>query len=189
MADLLCEMDVVAFSSLIHLNREVTQMSYVFVPMTEEHATTITATWKYPAPFDVYNYDKERETMFNRHRWGRGLFAVLNEHGNLVGELNCEFYDQNDNYLEEASDGADLWIGFGLAPQLTGQGSGAGFVTACLDFAINHFAYSGAHAYLAVAEFNHRARKAYSKAGFVEAMRHPYDSSVIWMKKELKAHH
>ena len=99
-------------------------MKFTFVPLNEVYSRIIVDSWKYEPPYDVFNYDKEEEVMFNRLRWGTFQFAVLDEAGRLVGELNTEFYDANEQYLSSWQEGATLWIGFGMRPDLTGQGLG-----------------------------------------------------------------
>ncbi len=148
-------------------------MRYRFVPMTEAYATTIVEQWKYEGEYAIYDYAHEAEHMLDPAGWGAGVFAVLDAHGELVGELSVEFFDSADHYLEydqygdaAQRSGREMWIGFGLRPDLVGQGLGPAFVTACARYAVRHFDYPGEYVRLGVAAFNERAIKAYERAGF-----------------------
>jgi ribosomal-protein-alanine N-acetyltransferase len=148
-------------------------MNYTFVPMNKEYATTIVTSWKYENEYSIYDYSNEAEHMLDSEGWGRGIFAVLDQEGDLVGELSIEFLDEQGHYPEyhdyenEALvNQRELWIGFGLRPALIGQGHGAGFVIACVEYAVRQCRYRGEYARLGVATFNQRAIKTYTKAGF-----------------------
>ena len=111
--------------------------------------------------------------MLDSEAWGRGIFAVLSPESELIGELSIEFFDEEDNYTEYSDFGNEalinqrkLWIGFGLRPDLVGQGQGAGFVSVCAEYAVKQSRYRGDYVRLGVAKFNQRAIKAYEKAGF-----------------------
>ncbi len=148
-------------------------MTCVFVAMNHEYATRIVDGWKYANEYAIYDYANEADHMLDSEAWGRGIFAVLNPAGDLMGELSIEFWDQQGQYTEYAdfADEAlinqrDLWVGFGLRPDQVGQGYGADFVKACVEFAVRQCRYRGEYARLGVAEFNQRAIRAYEKAGF-----------------------
>jgi len=148
-------------------------MTYTFVPMNQDYAAAMVDTWKHDGEYAIYDYANEAEHILDSSGWGRGIFAVLGDDGDLVGELSIEFLDENDQYTdyEEYGDEAlinsrQMWIGFGLRPDLIGRGLGAGFVSACVDFAVEHCRYQGEYARLGVALFNQRAIKVYERAGF-----------------------
>jgi ribosomal-protein-alanine N-acetyltransferase len=147
-------------------------MKYNFVPMTNKFARTMIAAWKYDDQYAIYDYDLKAAHILNAKKWGQGVFAVLDQQGELVGELTTEFFDQNGDYIAyndlsaaKLRD-AEMWIGFGLKPQLTGQGLGAGFVTACVEFSLERYGYQGKYVKLGVAAFNQRAIKVYERVGF-----------------------
>ena len=73
---------------------------------------------------------------------------------------------QYDDLDDETLNRAELWIGFGLKPELTGIGLGYGFVSACVEFAVTHSDYKGEYIRLGVAIFNKRAIKVYERVGF-----------------------
>jgi len=148
-------------------------MKTTFVPMTREYASRIVETWKYDNEYSIYDYSNEADHMLDEQAWGRGIFAVLDQEGILVGELSIEFFDQEGKYIEfhdldneSLINECEMWIGFGLRPDMVGQGLGFEFVTACAAYAIQKFRYQGEYIRLGVATFNQRAIKTYEKAGF-----------------------
>lgn len=150
-------------------------MNYTFVPMNREYASTIVDTWKYEKEYSIYDYSNEADHMLDEEGWGRGIFAVLNQEGELIGELSIEFFDEQGQYTDfrDFDDEAllnerELWIGFGLRPDLVGQGFGVKFVPACVEHATRNYRYHGEYIRLGVATFNQRVIKAYKKAGFQE---------------------
>ncbi len=148
-------------------------MIYSFVPMNREYATRIVDTWKYPGEYSIYDYSNEADHMLDSEGWGSGLFAVLDQDGELIGELSLEFYDKEGNYTDftrftdmDLINQRELWIGFGLRPDLTGRGLGGEFVSACGEYAVRQTRFNGEYIRLGVAKFNQRAIKAYENAGF-----------------------
>jgi len=154
-------------------------MRFHFLPMTSEYAGRI-LTWKYPPPYDLYDYDKAAEHILDSAGWGKTLFAALDETGALAGELTLGFLDRAGEWvsLEDMQagrlDGCILWVGFGLRPGLTGHGLGLSFVNACTGFAAQfarkQYGYQGRYIGLGVYQFNQRAIKVYERAGFVKFM-------------------
>jgi ribosomal-protein-alanine N-acetyltransferase len=176
-------------------------MEYVFVPMTQDYADAIVAEWKYGDAYSIYDYSNEADHILDQTAWGAGLFAVLDRTGELVGELSVEFLDANGDYTEYEQFGdtaliksRQMWIGFGLRPDLVGRGLGTDFVKSCVHHAVEHHAYQGMSVRLGVAAFNKRAIKVYERAGF-EA----YDEAVgeiagqefdcVYMRKRLVSGH
>jgi ribosomal-protein-alanine N-acetyltransferase len=174
-------------------------MDYTFVPMDGSYARTIVDTWAYGGEYAIYDYRHEAEHMLDPSGWGRGVFAILDHAGTLVGELSIEFFDDRDRPLEYEGFGDDvqinsreMWIGFGLRPDLVGQGLGVGFVEACVEFAVAQTGYRGQAVRLGVANFNERAIRVYERAGFRsfdrargEIAGRPFDC--IYMRKNLEA--
>ena len=172
-------------------------MNYTFVPMNKEYAATIVDTWKYEDEYSIYDYSNEAEHMLDSDGWGRGIFAVLGPAGDLVGELSIEFFDEQGHYTEYRDYGdesvinqRELWIGFGLRPDLVGRGHGAEFVAACVEYAVRQRRYRGEYVRLGVATFNLRAIKAYEKTGF-QAFDHTVGNisdktfECVYMRKKL----
>lgn len=124
------------------------------------------------------------------------MFAVLDQDDELVGEPTTEFFDVDDEYIEPEEvdarrlEDAEMWIGFGLRPDLTGRGLGTGFATACVEFAHRRHDYTGDYVRLAVAPFNKRAISVYKRAGFQlqEKVAQEIDGKqveILWMRKRL----
>lgn len=156
-------------------------MNYTFVPMNQEYASTIVDTWKYKKEYSIYDYSNEADHMLDEEAWGRGIFAVLNDEKDLIGELSIEFYDaqgQTTEYFHfddvALVNGRELWLGFGLRPDLVGRGLGVEFVLACVEYAIQKYHYRGEYVGLGVATFNQRAVKTYERAGF-QTFKHTVD--------------
>jgi ribosomal-protein-alanine N-acetyltransferase len=148
-------------------------MKYTYIPMNQKYASAIVETWKYPGEHAIYDYSNEAEHILDEEGWGRGIFAVLDPEGDLIGELSIEFFDADGQHTayrdfvdEELINARELWIGFGLRPDLVGKGHGGGFVSACVEYAAQKYRYRGEYVRLGVAKFNQRAVKAYQKAGF-----------------------
>ncbi len=147
-------------------------MNYYFVPMNEVYAQEIVTHWVYGGEYAIHDYVHEADHMLDGTSWGKGLFAVLNDDGDLVGELTTEFFDADDvcvaydDFNPQTLNAAEMWLGFGLKPALTGRGLGAAFVAACIDFAVRTHCYAGEAVRLGVPASNTRAIKVYQRVGF-----------------------
>ncbi|KAF9116793.1 hypothetical protein BGX30_005835, partial [Mortierella sp. GBA39] len=134
-------------------------------PMTREAAARI-STWRYPAPYDFYSMAADEEDILELMN---GDYAAASDSaGNLVG-----FYCTGNSARVAGGYGAGLYeddtcvdYGLGMNPELTGQGAGLDFVKAGMAYVSDKFPGKGIR--LAVAKFNQRAAKVYSKAGFRE---------------------
>lgn len=177
-------------------------MIFKFVAMNGDYAREMINNWRYEGEFSIYDYVNEEECLLEDKNWGATRFAVLNEDEALVGELTIEFFrevdknSENDGYvdIQTVKDNPDkvyqMWIGFGLKPNLTGRGIGKEFIPECVNYAVKCYNYKGDYVRLGVAEFNKRAIKTYERVGFKvfdiyngeiagEKM------NIIWMKKSL----
>ena len=142
-------------------------MSLHFEPMDEAAARAI-HTWRYEPPYDVYDLaagpaeDLVRAFVDPQNAY----HAIRDEGGELVGYC-CFGPDARvpgGDYERQALD-----VGLGVRPDLTGQGRGAGFVQAVLDFAESRWAPAAFR--VTVAEFNRRARRVWEQAGFRQVQR------------------
>ena len=150
-------------------------MQFHITPMTHEQARAILA-WTYDGPYSIYNYYKSTSHLLDPARWGKTLFAVLDENSQLAGELTVGFLTPSGEWTSQAAveagqiEGCTLWIGFGMRPALTGQGLGLAFVETCSAFAAvfarKRYHYAGDYIGLNVYQFNQRAIKVYERAGF-----------------------
>jgi ribosomal-protein-alanine N-acetyltransferase len=146
--------------------------------MTAEDARAI-ASWRYPEPYDFYDWDRDPgdlAQLLDPAGWGVRYFVADDEHDHeLAGFFE---FTVTDDVVE---------IGLGLRPDLTGQGLGAPFVAAGIEFAEQRFS-PRAYA-LAVAAFNRRAIAVYERAGFRETRRYPHFTAgalheFVWMTRD-----
>ena len=137
-------------------------VSYDFYPMNETSAR-IVATWRYPAPYDIYDTppDAVEEAVQGFLDPQYAYHALTNEGEELVAYC-CFGLDARVPGGDYGFDALD--IGMGVRPDLTGQGRGAGFVRAVLAFAQD--AYAPVAFRVTVAEFNERAQRVWKKADF-----------------------
>lgn len=150
---------------------------YVFSPMTDAVAETID-DWSYPAPYDFYDLSadpEDRELFLDPDSWPDRKYAVRDSGAErtLVGFVSLTTEgDENGNGDDDTNDSAtveSVELGLGMAPERTGDGEGANFVTAALAFAQGTFDPS--EVTLGVAAFNERAIRVYEQVGFVETGR------------------
>ena len=134
-------------------------------PVTEDDVRTF-ATWRYPAPYDVYDIDEEPDTAVAYFLDPAVGCHVLLEEGELVGF--CTFgHDARvpgGDYSLPALD-----IGMGIAPERTGQGRGGGYVAAVLEHA--RATNPNVPFRVTIAANNERALRVWQGAGF-EAKEH-----------------
>lgn len=130
-------------------------MSYHFQPMTPDHAHAI-VEWRYPGEYAFYNMDEDpddlREFLDNKAWEPDTKFSVTDNSGTLVGFFE---FIRHEDMIE---------IGFGLRPDMTGNGHGESFVRAGLAFAVKRF--NPRRVRVAVATFNKRAITVYERMGF-----------------------
>ena len=130
-------------------------MEFAFKPLAADEAVSI-SVWHYDAPYAFYDWQSDPDDLaelLDPANWPERYYAVVDEHGALVGFLHC------------TPDNDTVEIGLGLRPDLTGRGLGAAFVQAGLDFARQR--YAPRRFTLRVATFNRRAISVYERAGFV----------------------
>jgi RimJ/RimL family protein N-acetyltransferase len=132
----------------------------IFSAMNEAAAREI-VRWRYDPPYDIYNIEDSDDAIQYAIDPQNGFFVMRDETGNLLGF--CSFSDDGQvsggDYRLEALD-----IGMGIHPDLTGQGRGAAYVAAVLDFARTEFA--PVRLRVTIAAFNLRAQRVWEKNGF-----------------------
>lgn len=122
-------------------------------------------TWRYGGLYTMY--DQRAELRANYLEPSFRYHSVADGNGALVG-FCC--FGADARVLGIAYDDEALDIGLGMAPALTGQGRGAVFVAAIVDFAAKHFRPTALR--LTVAAFNRRAITVYERNRFVAGQRH-----------------
>jgi ribosomal-protein-alanine N-acetyltransferase len=141
---------------------EVKCMSLTFRPLDEKSAQTI-LQWKYDVPYDIYNLassDPENTLRYLLYPQN-AFYGIYGQQGQL--EAYCSFGPDGQvpggNYSTPALD-----IGLGIRPDLTGQGHGAEYVNAVINFAYS--TYKPERFRVTIAAFNSRALRVWEKAGF-----------------------
>lgn len=139
-------------------------------PLTDRHALEI-ATWRYEFPYEWYDTsaDPRRVELFVNPARREGLRAVLDDDGGLVGFFN---------FVRE---GAEVRLGLGMRPDLTGRGLAQPFIQAGLDYARREWRPKRFR--LWVARWNERALRAYRRAGFHEVVRSEEQSRFVEMER------
>ena len=121
-------------------------------PLTKETVADI-SQWVYEAPYDAYSFKGHHdEYLLDESTWGVEQFCLACD-GIILGQVACQY------------EGNDLWVGWSMVPELTGQGSGAVFVKRCVQEIRRVKGHTG-RILLRVSARNKRAIKAYQKAGF-----------------------
>ena len=132
-------------------------MQFHFRPL-QWHDLNAIWTWQYDSPYARYNGTNLGFWPYVQHRlrlkWmGYECFAVEDEQRFLVGYFTFTKHARRT-----------VEIGLALRPDLTGRGYGLAFVEAGLAFGKQR--YSAKRFLLTVADFNRRAMKVYTRAGF-----------------------
>ncbi|WP_325034793.1 GNAT family N-acetyltransferase [Lentibacillus sp. Marseille-P4043] len=141
--------------------------------MSEKRAKEI-LKWKYVKPYDFYNNDLNDESL--QEFLENPYFAVVDQDDELFGffcvgeSAQVPIGNQVGAYNEDMID-----IGFGMKPNLTGQGNGFEFCS--LIFRCVQENYDKKDLRLTVATFNKRAIHLYGKLGFVKKMAFDTDSA------------
>lgn len=127
------------------------------VPLTPAHAVEL-STWRYPAPYDVYDMTGADPDQLLDPELG---FHALVAEGRLVGFRSFGPDGQVPGW--EYDDSA-LDTGGGLRPDLTGHGLGRHAIAAGLSFGRERFAPRAFR--VTVASFNVRALRTVESLGF-----------------------
>ncbi|MGB7537941.1 MAG: GNAT family N-acetyltransferase [Anaerolineales bacterium] len=134
-------------------------------PLIKQDALEI-AGWKYDPPYDIYDHRPEEIEKDLRYMLdpANGFFGIRAADGEVIGF--CSF-GKDAQVPGGEYDGDALDIGLGLRPDRTGQGLGPAVIGEVREFAGRM--YRPARFRVTIASFNIRARRAWEKAGFIEA--------------------
>jgi [ribosomal protein S18]-alanine N-acetyltransferase len=121
--------------------------------LTRQQRATI-AGWRYPGRYRTYDFDEP--SLLLRDHW-----AVCDDDA-LVGYC-CFGSPARVDGAEARADTLD--VGYGLAPELIGEGRGRHFVTAVLEFALERNDVDRLR--LFILEWNARSRALAAHLGFV----------------------
>ena len=125
-------------------------------PMHQSEALEIAVRWKYDGEYAFYDMTadpEDYEEIVTPEKRGDRYFSVFSG-DELIGFFCAE------------REGADIEIGLGLRPDLTGQGRGGAFLEEVLRFVRENYSFEKIR--MEVASFNQRAIKVYERAGFVK---------------------
>jgi ribosomal-protein-alanine N-acetyltransferase len=135
-----------------------TKTSWRIIPFTEKHGQEI-CVWKYPAPYDLYNWPAWEYMLKEEHEFADPALraeqyrAVVDDAGRLIG------------FVQFFPIVGVTRLGLGLRPELCGQGLGEAFVRLIVQAALQQTPDSEID--LEVLTWNERATATYKKAGFV----------------------
>jgi RimJ/RimL family protein N-acetyltransferase len=134
---------------------------YRIFPLTNDQALKI-VTWQYDPPYEIYSLAPEdlNGLLNPDYRYHQ----VLDEQDSLVGYCCFGLDAQVPGGEYSRGEPEVLDVGVGLAPKLTGQGLGVGFVTAILDYAWK--TYLPAIFRVTIADFNGRSLQTFLNLGF-----------------------
>lgn len=134
-----------------------------YTDMDKERAETI-ASWTYEPPYSMYSMDSDEESI--AELLNGEYFYVQDEEGALVGFIctgsSARVPGGYEAGIYDDQDAVDL--GLGLKPELTGRGTGYGFLLSALQFIEKLHGEKALR--LVVAAFNQRAINVYERAGF-----------------------
>ncbi len=124
--------------------------------MEQSEALEIADRWKYDGEYAFYNMTadpEDYEEIVTAEERGDRYFSVFDG-------------DELTGFFCVEQEGADVEIGLGLRPDLTGRGRGKVFLEEILRFVRENYSFEKIR--LDVASFNQRAVKVYERAGFVK---------------------
>jgi [ribosomal protein S18]-alanine N-acetyltransferase len=110
--------------------------------------------WQYPEPYSTYDAAGPLGS-------GLGFFAVDDNHGELVG-YGCVGAEARVPGVEEEAGTID--VGYGMRPDLVGQGRGREFVAAILAYALA--TDPNARLRMSILRWNERSRRVAEAHGF-----------------------
>ncbi len=134
---------------------------YQIIPITREKAEEI-IRWNYQTPYDIYDLSPEDlEGLMNpEYRYHH----VLDLEGELVGYCCYGMDAQVPGGDFSCGEPEVLDVGVGMHPGLTGQGLGANFVGAVLDYGA--VCYQPKVFRVTIADFNQRSLRTFQGLGF-----------------------
>ena len=137
-------------------------MKITYLP-TDEISASEFLTWKYEAPYEIYNYDPanlEKNLAYHLDP-ANNIYSMYHD-DELIGY--CSFGRDaqvpGGDYSEDALD-----IGMMIKPELTGQGMGSSYVASIIQHAKTE--YKPKKLRVTIMASNLRARRVWEKNGFV----------------------
>lgn len=139
--------------------REPNEPMFFLRTMTESDAKLI-CTWRYPTPYDVYNWKPWEEMLTHQLDFAdpaireKQYYTVTDVSGELIG------------FAQLFPMVGLTRIGLGMRPELCGQRSGQAFMTAIIQEACQRASRTSNELDLEVLTWNVRAIHVYQQAGF-----------------------
>ena len=139
-------------------------MRFNITPMTESDAQEY-VSWRYGAPFDIYNILLAAEEMRQYLAFCvdpvNEMYSIRDDSGDVVGfcvfgadaQINGGDYSQSD-----------LDVGMGVRPDHTGKGLGTEFADAVIEFAKAKHAPKALR--VTILEYNKRAQRVWERLWF-----------------------
>ncbi len=130
-------------------------MDFLFDPISDEYADAI-VSWKESdgyACYDAQGNETQLDDMLVSGEFD--FFVAKSEAGELIGFIECTFDD--DHIME---------IGCALVPEFLGQGLGCEFISACMEFVMDHFEYEKRMIKTLLKPGDTHAIKVYERVGF-----------------------
>lgn len=124
--------------------------------MRQSEALEIADRWKYDGEYAFYDMTadpEDYEELVTPEKRGDRYFSVFDG-------------DELTGFFCVEQDGADVEIGLGLRPDLTGRGRGKAFLEGILRFVRENYLFEKIK--LDVVSFNQRAIRVYERAGFLK---------------------
>lgn len=134
------------------MENQINMADSSLAPLTKEIVAVI-SQWEYETPYEAYSFRGHHDAyLLDASTWGIEQFCLTCD-GVILGQVACQYA------------GDDLWVGWSMAPEITGRGKGAAFVERCVQELRRVKGHAG-RILLRVSARNKRAIKAYQKAGF-----------------------
>jgi ribosomal-protein-alanine N-acetyltransferase len=132
-------------------------MRFTFRTLTDPDVEALLG-WHYEPPYDAYDPERDDVEELRAAVGSPNWFGVDEASGDLAAFLVCRVGEH------------EVEAGFGLRPDLTGRGLGAGFVEAVVE--LIRARWETGSVVLEVLPWNERAMRAYEAAGFVRGPEH-----------------
>lgn len=138
-------------------------------------------SWKYPEPYDVYNYVPFEEAV----KSNSPLLRDENKNNYLCFWENETLTAYINIYQKDSK----VFIGIGLAPDFCGKGLGKTYLKQGIETARS--CYSESEIWVEVRSWNERAIKCYENCGFKEQYKETVkdrfgnDTEFVYMQKEI----
>ena len=134
------------------MENQINMAKFSLEPLSKEIVAVISG-WESEAPYEAYSFKGHHdEYLLDESIWGVEQFCLTCDEI-VIGQVACQYEEDN------------LWVGWSMAPEFTGQGNGAAFVERCFQ-EIRRVKDHNGRILLRVSARNKRAIKAYQKAGF-----------------------